>query len=110
MNCPPGAAYPREKYVLWSSIPAMRKRGEMVWFAMLPSFPPLALVPPKRSIVELSAWENYSNRLNDKRSPAEIALMQTADKGEVSVKVQVTDATGIEPLECEMIWAWVPKK
>ena len=40
----------------------------------------------------------------------QIALMQTAEKGEVSVKVQVTDATGIEPLECEMIWAWVPKR
>ncbi len=40
----------------------------------------------------------------------QIALMQTADKGEVNVKVQVTDAIGIEPLECEMIWAWVSKK
>jgi acyl-coenzyme A thioesterase PaaI-like protein len=40
----------------------------------------------------------------------QIALMQTAEKGEVNVKVQVTDATGIEPLECEMIWAWVPKR
>ena len=40
----------------------------------------------------------------------QIALMQTADKGEVNVKVQVTDAKGIEPLECEMIWAWIPKK
>jgi acyl-coenzyme A thioesterase PaaI-like protein len=40
----------------------------------------------------------------------QIALMQTAEKGEVSVKVQVTDATGIEPVECAMIWAWVPKR
>ena len=40
----------------------------------------------------------------------QITLMQTTDKGEVNVKVQVTDAKGIEPLECEMIWAWVPKK
>ena len=40
----------------------------------------------------------------------QIALMQTADKGEVRVKVQITDATGIEPLECEMIWAWIPKR
>jgi len=40
----------------------------------------------------------------------QIALMQTAEKGEVNVKVQVTDVTGIEPIECEMIWAWVPKR
>jgi acyl-coenzyme A thioesterase PaaI-like protein len=40
----------------------------------------------------------------------QIALMQNTDKGEVNVKVQVTDATGIEPVECEMIWAWVPKR
>jgi hypothetical protein len=40
----------------------------------------------------------------------QIALMQTADKGEINVKVVVTDATGIAPVECEMIWAWVNKK
>lgn len=40
----------------------------------------------------------------------QITLMQTAEKGEVNVKVQVTDATGIEPVECEMIWAWVAKR
>lgn len=40
----------------------------------------------------------------------QIALMQTEPKGEVNVAVKVTDSTGIVPLECEMIWAWVPKK
>jgi acyl-coenzyme A thioesterase PaaI-like protein len=40
----------------------------------------------------------------------QITLMQTAEKGEVNVKITVTDASGIEPLICEMIWAWVPKK
>jgi acyl-coenzyme A thioesterase PaaI-like protein len=40
----------------------------------------------------------------------QIALMQTQEKGEVNVAVKVTDATGIVPLECEMLWAWVPKK
>lgn len=43
-------------------------------------------------------------------SDEQIALMQTSEKGEVNVQVVVTDATGIEPLVCEMIWAWVPKK
>jgi acyl-coenzyme A thioesterase PaaI-like protein len=40
----------------------------------------------------------------------QIALMQTLPKGEVNVAVKVTDAMGVVPLECEMIWAWVPKK
>lgn len=39
----------------------------------------------------------------------QIALMQTQEKGEVTVAVKVTDAQGIEPVLCEMIWAWVPK-
>lgn len=40
----------------------------------------------------------------------QIALMQTQEKGEVNVLVKVTDETGIVPVECEMLWAWVPKK
>jgi acyl-coenzyme A thioesterase PaaI-like protein len=31
-------------------------------------------------------------------------------KGEVSVSVIVTDESGEEPIRCEMLWAWVPKK
>lgn len=40
----------------------------------------------------------------------QIALMQTQDKGEVSVKVEITDGADITPMVAEMIWAWVPKK
>ncbi|GAC16103.1 DUF4442 domain-containing protein [Aliiglaciecola lipolytica] len=40
----------------------------------------------------------------------QITLMQQQDKGEVSVKVTITDGVGIVPLEAEMIWAWIPKK
>ncbi|WJG10067.1 DUF4442 domain-containing protein [Aliiglaciecola sp. LCG003] len=40
----------------------------------------------------------------------QIALMQTAAKGEVSVKVEITDGMEVTPLVAEMIWAWVPKK
>ncbi|MFW5741080.1 MAG: DUF4442 domain-containing protein [Myxococcota bacterium] len=31
-------------------------------------------------------------------------------KGEVSVPLRATDGSGQEPIECEMVWAWVPKK
>ena len=42
--------------------------------------------------------------LNDEQR----AAMQASDKGEVTVSVVVTDETGIEPVECEFVWAWIP--
>ncbi|MGS2721810.1 DUF4442 domain-containing protein [Paraglaciecola aestuariivivens] len=39
----------------------------------------------------------------------QIALLQSTDKGEVNVQVTVTDAAGVEPIQCTMIWAWITK-
>ncbi|MES2281981.1 MAG: DUF4442 domain-containing protein [Pseudomonadota bacterium] len=36
------------------------------------------------------------------------AAMQASDKGEVTVQVTVTDEAGINPVECEFVWAWIP--
>ena len=36
------------------------------------------------------------------------AAMQTSDKGEVNVPVIVTDEAGVNPVECEFVWAWIP--
>ncbi len=36
------------------------------------------------------------------------ALMQASDKGEVHVAVTVTDEAGVNPVECEFVWAWIP--
>jgi acyl-coenzyme A thioesterase PaaI-like protein len=36
------------------------------------------------------------------------AAMQASDKGEVNVAVTVTDEAGVNPVECEFVWAWVP--
>jgi acyl-coenzyme A thioesterase PaaI-like protein len=36
------------------------------------------------------------------------AAMQASDKGEVKVAVTVTDEAGVNPVECEFIWAWIP--
>ena len=41
-------------------------------------------------------------------TPAQQELMQASDKGEVTVQVIVTDEAGIEPVECEFTWAWIP--
>jgi acyl-coenzyme A thioesterase PaaI-like protein len=43
-------------------------------------------------------------------TPAQIALMQEQDKGEVQVQVTVTDDAGVEPVQCEFVWAWIPAK
>ncbi len=40
----------------------------------------------------------------------QIQKMQNEPKGDVVVSVKVTDAQGIEPVICEMVWAWVEKK
>jgi hypothetical protein len=36
--------------------------------------------------------------------------MRTAEKGEVTVAVVVTDEANAEPIHCTMIWAWTPKR
>ena len=36
------------------------------------------------------------------------AAMRDSDKGEVSVPVTVTDEAGVNPVECEFVWAWIP--
>ena len=36
-------------------------------------------------------------------------LMRTTDKGETLVQVSVTDESAEEPIQCEMLWAWVAK-
>ena len=41
---------------------------------------------------------------------AQRALIQSTDKGEVTVPVVVTDDSGNHPLVCEFIWAWIPSR
>ena len=42
-------------------------------------------------------------------TPEQQQLMQNTDKGETLVAVTVTDESGAEPVQCEMVWAWVSK-
>lgn len=43
-------------------------------------------------------------------SKEQLDMMQLEDKGEVVVDVKVTDAAGNEPVICQMVWAWIPRK
>jgi len=36
-------------------------------------------------------------------------LMQSSEKGETLISVIVTDESNQEPIQCEMLWAWVAK-
>lgn len=36
--------------------------------------------------------------------------IQTDARGDVTVPVTITDEAGVNPVECTMVWAWVPKK
>jgi acyl-coenzyme A thioesterase PaaI-like protein len=42
-------------------------------------------------------------------SEAQRESMRAETKGEVKVMVVVTDEAGANPVECEFVWAWVPK-
>ncbi|MCV2421848.1 DUF4442 domain-containing protein [Paucibacter sp. DJ2R-2] len=42
-------------------------------------------------------------------SAAQRELMLAEPKGEVTVSVVVTDEAGVNPVECEFVWAWIPK-
>ena len=41
---------------------------------------------------------------------AQINEIKTHDKGDLLVPVTLTDESGQSPIECEMLWAWTPKK
>jgi acyl-coenzyme A thioesterase PaaI-like protein len=38
------------------------------------------------------------------------ARVLAEDKGDFAVPVKVTDESGEEPIKCQFVWAWVPKK
>jgi acyl-coenzyme A thioesterase PaaI-like protein len=43
-------------------------------------------------------------------SAAEIGRIRSEERGEVLVRVRITDASGNEPVACEVIWVWVPRR
>jgi uncharacterized protein (TIGR00369 family) len=56
--------------------------------------------------------KRYQGRLRAtaELTPQQIEAVRTQDKGEVDVKVTVVDEKGTEPVACQMIWAWTPKR
>jgi acyl-coenzyme A thioesterase PaaI-like protein len=73
-------------------------------------------VPDDRIPVIKSMKINYLKRATgDLKAVAHLTgeqIMQIIEqeKGELLVPVTVTDSEGKEPIACEMIWAWTPKR
>lgn len=40
----------------------------------------------------------------------QIVRLETQDKGDISVHVKVIDESGEHPIDCHMVWAWIPKQ
>lgn len=59
---------------------------------------------------------NYQRRMQGdltaiaELSAEQIEQIETNDKGDMQVKVTITDESGEQPIECFMDWAWVSKK
>ncbi|NVJ61438.1 MAG: DUF4442 domain-containing protein [Gammaproteobacteria bacterium] len=73
-------------------------------------------VPDDRTPVIKSMKVNYLKRVKGdlkavaQLSGAQIQYIIDNEKGELLIPVTVTDNDGKEPIECEMIWAWTPKR
>ena len=73
-------------------------------------------VPDDRIPVIKRMTVNYIKRAKgDLRAEATLSSedrerMRTDEKGEVAVNVVVTDGANVEPIRCEMIWAWTGKR
>lgn len=42
-------------------------------------------------------------------TPDQRDQMRDEERGNVSVEVHATDELGVEPFECEAVWAWIPR-
>lgn len=49
-------------------------------------------------------------RAEAKLTDDQVRTIMEEEKGELNVPVMVTDEAGAEPILCEAIWAWIPKK
>ncbi|GGY22484.1 DUF4442 domain-containing protein [Paludibacterium paludis] len=73
-------------------------------------------VPDDKLMLLKSMHVNYTRRSQgDMRAvatldEAQIQRMYVEEKGDVTVNVTVTDESGEAPVQCEMVWTWIPKK
>ena len=72
-------------------------------------------VPDNQLPLLKSMTINYKRRMQGglkafaQLSEHQQSLITSQEKGEVEVKVLITDESGEEPIECFMTWAWITK-
>ncbi|MEE2732575.1 MAG: DUF4442 domain-containing protein [Pseudomonadota bacterium] len=72
-------------------------------------------VPDSRVVVlktlHLDFLKRVSGNLKATASLAQVQIdqIQTQERGEVVVVVQLTDDKGLAPAQCEAVWSWAPK-
>lgn len=64
----------------------------------------------KSLAIEYKKRATGSLRATATLTQAQLEAIANTEKGEVNVAVRVVDEAGIEPIVCEMIWAWTPKR
>jgi uncharacterized protein (TIGR00369 family) len=64
----------------------------------------------KRMKIDYVRRANGDLRAEAALSPEQRQQLLSQDKGELTVPVRVTDAAGEETVQCEMVWAWIPRK
>jgi len=42
-------------------------------------------------------------------SPEQREAIRSTERGSVDVTIRATDASGEEPIECQAVWAWIPR-
>ncbi|WP_293932332.1 DUF4442 domain-containing protein [Iodobacter sp.] len=73
-------------------------------------------VPDDKLLLLKSMHVDYQKRSQgDMRAVAtlsddQIELLHSTEKGNFSVNVEISDESGEAPIQCEMVWAWLPKK
>lgn len=74
------------------------------------NLPDSALPLMKSMKVKFTARAEGDLHAHARLTGEQIERMRNDPKGEVLVAVSITDETGKEPIQCEMIWAWVKAK
>jgi acyl-coenzyme A thioesterase PaaI-like protein len=73
-------------------------------------------VPDDKLLLLKSMHVDYQKRSQgDMRAVAtlsddQIELLHSTEKGTLLVNVAISDESGEAPIQCEMVWAWLPKK
>jgi len=73
-------------------------------------------VPDDKLLLLKSMHVDYQKRSQgDMRAVAtlskdQIELLHSTEKGNFAVNVEISDESDEAPIQCEMVWAWLPKK